>query len=394
MVSPSLRSLELSTTRARQFSPFGYATAPVPDNDYTQSEPLFVGLPSAAPHLSRLFISSRHLPRLIVLPHLLRFSQMRELYLYSNLCSLTPLDLHRLFEAMPILELLSTHIRDFDSPDHVASSDTLRELRVNGAGGDLAGLLTHGLQAPYLHSLLVTIDEDVWTPSHDHCIKALSDRQYISCLRKLKIATQTYGDEPPIQPSLPLYPTVVHPLSALRGLEALDLGILHTLFRLEEVDILAIAQAWPRMKSLVLSYIPSDSLPSISALRHFAEHCPDLRGLTLTKLNLTGIGDLQDQIPASYASRPPHPLQKLDLRMTWGVTPAVSGEAAQSIARFLDTLFPNVQLRERRPDISRIDSFFVSWERIETEIRALRNERTMDLVAWREAHTTMQGGTR
>ncbi|KAI9068829.1 hypothetical protein FKP32DRAFT_109788 [Trametes sanguinea] len=383
-VSPYLKGLELSTTRSRQFSPFGYASTPAPDNDYTQSEPLFAGLPAASPNLSRLVVSSRHLPGSVLLPHLPRFLRMRELLLFGSLCSLAPSDVLGILEAMPELEVLSAPLRDYDMPEHAASTTSLQDLRVNGAARDLAGFLSRGLHAPSLHTLMITIDGNTYTASHQHCITALSNLRFASSLRKLRLITQTYDDETQAQLPIPFYPTVIQPLSALRHLEALDLRILNTLFRVSEEDLLAVAQAWPRLRSLALAYVPVSTVPPLRALRHFAEHCPDLRELTLTKLDLSEIANLEDHVPTTLASRPPHPLQQLELRVTWGVTPAVDDKAAKDIARFLDALFPNIELQDQdkreEPGLGSfmsIKSFFVSWERIMNEIRALRSERMM-----------------
>ncbi|KAL7278575.1 hypothetical protein ACG7TL_007574 [Trametes sanguinea] len=384
LVSPYLKGLELSTTRSRQFSPFGYASTPAPDNDYMESESLFAGLPTAAPHISRLVLSSRHLPGSVLLPHITGFSRMRELLLFGSLCSLAPSDMQRISEAMPELEVLSAPIRDYDSPEHVTMTASLQDLRVNGSARDLAGFLGHGLDAPSLHTLMITVDGNTYTGSHQHCIAALSNARFASSLRKLRLVTQTYDDETQAHLPIPFHPTIIQPLAALRHLEALDLRILNTLFRVSEDDLLAVAQTWPRLRSLGLAYVPVCSVPPLRALRHFAEHCPDLRELTLTKLDLSDVAHLKEHIPATLASRPPHPLQHLDLRVTWGVTPAVDDNAARDIARFLDTLFPRIELQDQakreEPGVGSfmsIRTFFVSWERIMNEIRGLRNERMM-----------------
>ncbi|KAI0656238.1 hypothetical protein C8Q70DRAFT_922042 [Cubamyces menziesii] len=387
VVSPSLQSLELSTARSIP-RPNGMLPPP---NDYTPSEPLFVGLPAAAPYLRRLVISGRQLPSTIVYPHIVGFTRLRELNLYNDLCAVRPADLCLILEAFPDLELLSTQVKDFSNPARAASSTSLRELRLNGTPADLAGLLSpSGLDAPFLASLSLNIDGVAYTASHQHCLEALSLANFAPTLRTLVLATVVRDEPVPTDVSLEHYTTLVGPLMRLAHLEDVELRILNTWLNLADEDVLAIARAWRRLQRLILSYIPTDSVPDMTVLRHFAAHCPDLRELVLTKVRIPPALDVpapaiaetvnSARSAAKTATAGPekgtgmHPLRKLDLRLTFATRDPIN---TLEVARFIDALFPRLEVAATRS--GRITVFTAAWEKIEAEIRRMRTRRSLDM---------------
>ncbi|KAI0334162.1 hypothetical protein GY45DRAFT_82424 [Cubamyces sp. BRFM 1775] len=379
VISPSLRSLELST--ARNIS--RHNGMHPPPNDYTPSEPLFAGLPAAAPYLHRLVISGRQLPSSIVYPHIVGLTRLRELCLYNDLCAVRPADLCLILGALPDLELLSTQVKDFFNPPCAASSTSLRELRLNGTPADLAGVLSpSGIDVPFLTSLSLNVDGVAYTASHQHCLEALALANFAPTLRTLVLATVVRDEQIPADAELAHYTTLIGPLMRLAHLEDVELRILNTWLNLADEDVLAVARAWRRLRRLILSYIPTDSVPSMTVLRHFAMHCPDLRELVLTKVRIPEALDvpapviaetLTTKLPAKAGSEKAlHPLRKLDLRLTFATRDPIN---TLEVARFIDSLFPQLEVTATRS--GRITVFTAPWEKIEAEIRRMRTRRSL-----------------
>ncbi|KAH9887062.1 hypothetical protein C8Q73DRAFT_714556 [Cubamyces lactineus] len=382
VASPSLRSLELSTARS---IPRPNAIMSTPPNDYTPSEPLFAGLPAAAPYLRRLVISGRQLPSTIVYPHVVGFTRLRELYLYNDLCTVRPADLYLILKALPDLELLSMQVKDFSNPPRAASSTSLRELRVNGTPADLAGLLSpSGIDAPFLTSLSLNIGGEAYTASHQHCLEALALANFAPTLRTLVLATVVCDWPIPADASFEHYTTLIGPLMRLAQLEDVELRVLDTWLNLADEDVLAVARAWRRLRRLVLSYIPTDSVPDMTVLRHFAALCPDLRELVLTKVRIPQVFDVPAPAVAEIittarstktiaeSEKAVHPLRKLDLRLTFATRDPIN---TLEVARFIDALFPRLEVSATRS--GRITVFTAPWEKIEAEIRKMRTRRSL-----------------
>ncbi|KAI0772461.1 hypothetical protein BD413DRAFT_474355 [Trametes elegans] len=368
ILSPSVRNLELATTRFA--TPLGQHLLSPPD--FTQFEPLFVGLASAAPFLLRLTVSGRQLPAPTIISHLLSLTRMRELYLYNELCILAPNDLHTILESMPNLKLLYARLRDFSFPDCSANSLSLRELRLQASSEDIAGLLSSCLRAPNLSSITLGITDSTHTPHHSACLQALASAPLASSLHELYISTVVQAEigEPPAGS----YAALVEPLAPLAELEVVELRVLNTTVAIADADMRTLARAWPRLRRLVLAYVPSEALPPLAALRHFARHCPALRELSLTKMAVTNPlampSEGDSEMPAHDA--PPHPLQELDLRLTFAGRGPYD---MMGVARFLDRIFPNLDLREEASSDNGFAAFHATWARIEKEIRLLRGRR-------------------
>ncbi|KAI0651355.1 hypothetical protein C8Q79DRAFT_899137 [Trametes meyenii] len=337
-------------------------------------EELFAGLPDAAPSLRRLVVSGRQLPGPIVAPHLLRLTQMRELLLFNDIFTLGPSDMHALLEHMPVLQVLSARVEDL-AGCHVtcARSASLRELRLRGFTQDLEALFIAGLDAPALVSLRLSIQDEVYSPHIRRCLQALSDTSLSTSLRALKVETLYTSDPEDADMTIagPLA-TIVEPLERLRLLENVELMVLNAAFLINEADILLIAQAWKHLRRLVLSYNPATTqLPPLASLRHFATHCPELLYLALTKMAVPTQDDTPQPTHAVRSTGAQHPLETLDLKMTFASQVKYD---TVGIARFLDGLFPNLVLGEEVQWVD-LGGYVTPWNRVEKQISALKARR-------------------
>ncbi|KAI0351002.1 hypothetical protein OH77DRAFT_1498807 [Trametes cingulata] len=370
VASASLRDLELATTRFAAPLGVGQVFAPLPDGALPQLESLIAGLCDAAPSLDRLVISGRQVPGPVVIPHLLRLTRLRELCLYNDMCVLSPYDMKSILEGMPELKVLYAQLRGFSNPGMTAGSTSLRELRLHATSVDLTALLESYLDAPYLTSLSLGVTDEAYSVHHQRCLRALSAANFARSLRNLSLATLSQPDEP--APAVGPYSNLVEPLAALQDLQVVELRVLNTIMHVRDEDILAVARTWKNLRRLALAYIPSEVLPPLTALRHFATHCPELRDLSLTKMSIPAVIEFSD-IPKDAA---PHPLRFLDLKLTFASRAQLDEDA---IARFLDHLFPNLELSEEGVLDAQFAVFTGPLRRIEDKIRAFRVQRRMQV---------------
>ncbi|KAI0370926.1 hypothetical protein BV20DRAFT_225844 [Pilatotrama ljubarskyi] len=366
ILSPSLRDLELATTRFA--APLGVAPifAPFRDGDLPQLETLIAGLSKTAPNLDRLVISGRQIPGPAVVPHLLRLTRMRELCLYDDMCVLSPNDMRSVLEGLPELKVLYARPRGFADPVLSARSTSLKELCLHASSQDLTGLLGSYLDVSSLSSLSLDITDEGYSASHQRCLKALSSASFAPSLRTLSLATPSQADMS--TPAIGSYSILVQPLAGLRDLEVVELRVLNTVMDVGDEDILAVAQTWKHLRRLVLSYVPSGVLPPLMALGHFVKYCPELRHLSLTRMSIPAVIDVPD-LPENAG---PHPLRFLNLQMTFA---ARRQQDEDAIARFLDRLFPNLELSEEGVTNHVFVGFTAPLRRIEDKIRATRAQR-------------------
>ncbi|KAI0668921.1 hypothetical protein C8Q78DRAFT_1080796 [Trametes maxima] len=337
-------------------------------------EELYAGLADAAPSLRRLVVSGRQLLGPVVVPRLLRLTQMRELLLFNDIFTLGPSDVHALLEHMPLLEILSAHVEGLvGKPVPGAHSASLRELRIRGFTQDLEALFIAGFDAPALASLRLSIQDEAFSLYVRRCLQALSNTSLSASLRALKVETlQTPGPEGADMIIAGPLATIVEPLGRLRLLENVEIMIVNVSFLISEADILLIAQAWKHLRRLVLSYNPAGShLPPLASLRHFAAHCPELLYLALTKMEVPALEDMPQLMPAAKSTGAAHPLETLDLRMTFA---SQAKHDTVGIARFLDDLFPNLVLEEGFEGMG-LGKYVTPWNRLEKEIWTLRTQR-------------------
>ncbi|EIW56726.1 uncharacterized protein TRAVEDRAFT_59667 [Trametes versicolor FP-101664 SS1] len=372
LVSSSLRGLELDVTTFTSTITSGGLehafTAPIIDQTYPAM--LFAGLPKAAPNLQRLVITGRQLSSLDVIPNILGFERMRELSLFREVL-VTPGAFQSILTAMPALELLNVRLQDFTSPLGMAYSPSLRVLSIHGAARYITGLFTSFFDAPSLDSVSLNVEDEAYSADHPRCLHALSKTSFAPSLRELRLRTlvQQDPDQPPS-----LADTMEH-LAELRALEVAELHLQDTWTRIDDDDIRAIARAWPRLQRLQLAYIPSNNLPPLIALRHFAQHCPELRYLYITKMGVpTVTEEATSELEGSGAGIKPgdHPMRTLDMRMTFA---GMGSYDVAGIARFIDGLFPNLELNAADANGNAFAVMAGVWNSIEREIRKLRTQK-------------------
>jgi hypothetical protein len=128
--------------------------------------------------------------------------------------------------------------------------------------------------------------------------------------------------------------SIVQPFLAFAHLEHLQVSILQQWFQIADADISALAAACPSLKVLRLITIPSPFMPiqplqpTPFALGTLAKKCPHLTDLSITLVSM----DIQT-LMSLPVPKEPSPLQNIDLQNTVIQNP-------QSVARFLDSLFP------------------------------------------------------
>ncbi|KAH9948842.1 hypothetical protein B0H21DRAFT_787475 [Amylocystis lapponica] len=146
-------------------------------------------------------------------------------------------------------------------------------------------------------------------------------------------------------------------LLPLHDLETLRIEVCHSLASSDE-DVLAMASAWPRLTSLTLLHqLPNVENLSIWSLRHLARLCPNL-----TRLRLSNVGtQLSDPFPSDAAQVRQHGLEQLEFNcQPFGG----AGEHAQ-VARFLNRLFPNLDLRCPQTTMHHTD---VGWSMVMLQV--------------------------
>ncbi|KAI0739447.1 hypothetical protein C8Q80DRAFT_182730 [Daedaleopsis nitida] len=392
--SPSLSDLEISISRLGTESTGGNAFAPPQRyDDHHIVDPVFVGLADAVPQLRRLSIAGREGPGpdLLITP-LLGLTALRELYLHNQSCSLGPEQVHSIFESLCNLESLFARIVHFSSPGPPVCAASLRSLRVYGTLDDVMGFLTPGfLELPLLQSLsLRAFADDASTLAHDSHLSRLfsmiASAPFAKSLRSLTV--HLLNDTAEFQwvnssDEARTYAAIIRPIFALKDLEHVDVCLGVKINPIPDADVLEVARAWKHIRTLYLTYPPFLSYPSLTSIRYFAEHCPELRELTMSKLS---IPEKIDVPPAGRRSTP-HPLHTLDLKMTFGQNEEQSDKLDKvAIARFVDHLFPNLVLKTLSPDKLppartpenptgiRIRKSLFSWNTIEQEIWGLRRQ--------------------
>ena len=101
-----------------------------------------------------------------------------------------------------------------------------------------------------------------------------------------------------------------------------------------------------RAQKLHLAYAPvrARTRSLLTALRHFADHCPAPSQLSMTKL---AISDALDVPPAPRGGGRARGLRFLDLKMTLARNYDGGRLEKAIVARYVDWLFPNLVLSER-----------------------------------------------
>ena len=368
--SSSLRDLEVAISRLGTES--GMTINSIVPARPSTVDPIFTGLAKGAPLLYRLTLSGRQGPGPAIVPHLLHLKHLRELLLYNQSITLNPEQMSSIFEHMGDLETLHALVVDFSDTSLTVHAPTLRSLSLRGDSPHLHGLLSGYLDAPSLRSLTLQTSEENYSPKSHQLFPAIAQASFASFLRELSITllndpTEVVWNDPTVGS----YSTIIEPLFALKDLSSIDICLANCLTPFTDADVAAIARAWPRAQKLHIGWAPyrAHTRPPLTSLRHFAEHCPALEQLCMTKL---GIPDALD-LPAAPRERA-HPLRLLDLKMTFARNYDGGRLEKAIIAQYLDHLFPNLVLNDRQADVGVAKGIGGSftWEAVEQEIRMLR----------------------
>ena len=387
LASPSLLDLEVTISRLGTESTGGSAFAtPQRFDNFDTVDPVFLGLADAAPTLRRLSIAGRQGPGPELITPLLRLTHLRELYVYNQSCSLSPLTIRELFGKLTALEVLFARIVDFTGSIHsrvAAYAPHLRDLRIQGTSEDLRGMLRPGfLDLPQLAGLSMRASESEYSPHSADIFALIASAGFARSLRRLTVylindtaealRLNSFNDAAS-------FASTIRPLFALKDLEIVDVYLGNSLYPFTDEDVLEIARAWKDVRGLHLSYPPFLSYPPLTALRHFSEHCPVLEDLSMTKVSVPETLD----VPPAIAGSTAHPLRSLDLKMTFGQVGTRLEKAL--IAQYIDHYFPSLILCE--PQVTeplvlpahakfRLPSDMFNWGAIEQEIRLLRTQRS------------------
>ncbi|EPQ58563.1 hypothetical protein GLOTRDRAFT_91939 [Gloeophyllum trabeum ATCC 11539] len=214
----------------------------------------------------------------------------------------------------------------------------LEVVELNGILDPMVSILRH-LPKHRIHSLRFDVlcraeSDPIQNVAVDHhCLfKQLAFPQ----LRILKFYSEVGGgdDELPVQTG-----ELLSEALRCRHLETLDVNFVCAQVATDDEDIRNMALAWPKIQRV--KYVQCEEtmhpagLPTIFALEHFAQHCPDL-----TILDVILNADV-DYYPADITPYT-HGLKRLLLNEieVW----LLRHECWRHLARYLDSLFPNLEI--------------------------------------------------
>ncbi|KAI0672395.1 hypothetical protein C8Q78DRAFT_990844 [Trametes maxima] len=289
----------------------------------------------------------------IELPHSLEslqaFKRLRNLHLGSvtapvavilSYCSAMP-NLSSLSADLtgshPPSDLYASHIgqaRGKDGP----SLNALQILRVAGSPSSIEELF-NGISSPTLHAASLAIS----THEHDNdggrrCVAHLSAR-FAASLHTVRVQYTRMADRTPTD-ARP-FAQYARPLFLLRGLRECTLAIEDPApVSMEDADVRAMAEAWPALVSLDVSAMQQSgttgTLPCVTALEAFAQHCPDLVSLRVpVRQDVVALDAWDNTCEIPHA----HGLRSLWLSGVW-----FAREDSRRVMRWLRHIFTDVDL--------------------------------------------------
>lgn len=203
------------------------------------------------------------------------------------------------------------------------------------------------------------------------CLKQIG--LHFRCLKNLRISFSLSRSslDPPLGPFATFGPfdlipiiIVLNPLLELRQIEKVELLGLPPC-NMSDVDVEAIASAWPQAKRIVLPsvIIPGriQTLPSIAALSSFARLCPELRVLSMI------IDARGSAVPPP--SILPHHLEILYVGGSWI-------DNATVVAPYIDRIFPSTKLHYTGEEDHLVWSQVAQWLPIMRSVRADQDVRS------------------
>ncbi|TBU47558.1 hypothetical protein BD309DRAFT_456494 [Dichomitus squalens] len=246
------------------------------------------------------------------------------------------------FTALRVLDLGSrfASLHDAIKMLRLVSSPYLESVHVDGCECE-TGLLSAGL--------------------HDLC--TVLDARFAPTLRTISLSITPIGSPIAFEQPLVKY---LKPLLRIRHLAdvRLHLASKNVSVVVSVSDFVTIAESWPHLEHLELSYVPSGKAPSLRALIPLARLCPFLTHVQLPRIDARDV---------EMASIPPH-RSLMSFSISDGGWDSLIPDP-QGVAYFLRKLFPNAELG--RPHLAS-----EQWCRTAKEFRdsRARKDRGNDLV--------------
>ncbi|TFY54292.1 hypothetical protein EVJ58_g8954 [Rhodofomes roseus] len=339
VVSPSLRRLDI-----RLHDTTGRLQPPFPVDDVPQI--LLEKLGPRLPRLEKVRILCQgigpHLPtsRVLSFASMSAFTGLTTVDVLRCRSSCTPDLLHHL-ASLHTLVNLSADIgaNDGSAADAVHGFRSLRRLHVKGRVDRLLELIAT-VESPHVHAIRVQQVQDDVGPDFEEAWCGMIDMiasRFDGSLREVNFATAfQFGESMQYGHSEMRLLRVVRSLLALRDLESVMFSwhIERTRIDMRDEDVLELASAWRKLKTLELHFENSWQLP-VETLIHWAQLCPNLTRLILPNLMDREHSTIESFPATSHALRYIH----------FGHAPR-----PERTARILDRLFPNLDTTHNQPD--------------------------------------------
>ncbi|OSX61351.1 hypothetical protein POSPLADRAFT_1047564 [Postia placenta MAD-698-R-SB12] len=283
------------------------------------------------------------------------------------------------FKRLEALELRGIFVSVTHLNDVLGHSDSLCYLNAQIADNNLSGSLSH---SPALFRCLNVL-ETTGTPVHimelvkilpetltklslplqtlssleinDICIRIGHRFRSFGTLKTLCISTPFQSNIDDDHPSTGLF--TIRPLFDIDTLEDVNITFGEHILVWKDDDVLTLATAWPRLKSLMLDWVPADipQVPTLHTLVLFAQRCSNLRSLILREVRMSRIRE------ATSLKVHPHGLRSLQF-----IHPPTTCQLRDlnGVHYFLDRLFPYCEIVAVGTDDG--------WRHVLTEIRYSR----------------------
>ncbi|OSD02325.1 hypothetical protein PYCCODRAFT_1467969 [Trametes coccinea BRFM310] len=140
---------------------------------------------------------------------------------------------------------------------------------------------------------------------------------------------------------------ILRPLFSLQRLEDVELVLTQSPLSVRDYDITQIAYAWRDARRLVFSVTRcTKEAPTLDCLYVLADQCRSLEELLLPKLDVLDLGRTISKRPPAVppAGTPTHPLRKFGVACDSRTN--ISDQRAGRISHCVDSLFPNINVKE------------------------------------------------
>ncbi|PIL25878.1 hypothetical protein GSI_11631 [Ganoderma sinense ZZ0214-1] len=239
-------------------------------------------------------------------------------------------------------ELEELHVRIFDTTDLPSVSFTgfskLRVLVISEHPS--SNLIYDAFRSPHLRELIISH----YSPQHLHNFTASCDvwARRFPALRHLSFYL-SLGDSPTPRPLR----EAVAPLLTLSHLQYAGFSTWYTMFTIDDADIAAFADAWPRIRHLKLAFAIGGSgakdtdpsaCPTPSSILALATKCPDLKTIHIRRLEVArdSLPELSDLPPGRDHGLESFSVQNLEMDVD------DAAGLVQEFARWVDRLFPHL----------------------------------------------------